>query len=282
MERGTTPVDPVLRLSALLLLVHLLGSDPLLGPVELLFVLAGLALTWPLSTGWFWGGAFVFLSFHLFGGLAALDNHFFLSAYWVLVLALSHLLPESEREEVRAHNGRLLVGLCMLFATAWKLIAPDYVDGSFLELTLFGDSRFHDLARVAGGVDGEVVARTRTALQALRNPFLLPAEYAVTLGITPRVGVLARLFTWGGVGFEALLAAAFLVPSDTRLGRARHWALMLFCATVYSALPIVGFGVLLLIMGYAQCRPEERRTRWAYLGTMALVELYGVPYLSLL
>ena len=49
--------------------------------------------------------------------------------------------------------------------------------------------------------------------------------------------------------------------------------LVLFCTTAYALAPVAGFGWLLVSMGIAQCEPERRRMRLAYLVAFALILL---------
>jgi hypothetical protein len=56
-----------------------------------------------------------------------------------------------------------------------------------------------------------------------------------------------------------------------------------FCVLTYALAPVAGFGWLLLALGLAQCDPQERGLRTAYVATFFLVLVYaGVPWTRLL
>jgi hypothetical protein len=96
----------------------------------------------------------------------------------------------------------------------------------------------------------------------------------------PAFRALAMVATWWLVAIESLVALTFLVG---RRGRLRHLALIGFCALTYAMAPVAGFGWILLALGLAQCGPEERGLRAAYLTTFFLVLIYGgVPWTGLL
>jgi hypothetical protein len=64
---------------------------------------------------------------------------------------------------------------------------------------------------------------------------------------------------------------------------ARHGAVLLFCLATYAFAPVAGFGWLLLVMGMATLRVDQRWLRAAYVGAYCIVLLYAeVPWTSLL
>ena len=57
----------------------------------------------------------------------------------------------------------------------------------------------------------------------------------------------------------------------------------LFCATTYALAPVAGFGWLIATMGLAQCRPDQRRLRGAYVAVFLLILLYSeIPWTGVL
>jgi hypothetical protein len=69
------------------------------------------------------------------------------------------------------------------------------------------------------------------------------------------------------------------VPRAVGGALAAHVLLLLFCAVTYAFAPVAGFGWLLLSMGTALCRSDQRVLRTAYVGTWLLVLLYSeVPW----
>ena len=73
---------------------------------------------------------------------------------------------------------------------------------------------------------------------------------------------------------RASISCCKIVRISGRRGWLRHALLLAFCAVTYAIAPVVSFGWLLLAMGIAQCDPDERRMRLAYLGVFALLLLF--------
>ena len=60
-------------------------------------------------------------------------------------------------------------------------------------------------------------------------------------------------------------------------------ALVLFCVTTYALAPVAGFGWLIATMGLAQCRPNQRTLRVAYITVFLLILLYSeIPWTGVL
>ena len=81
---------------------------------------------------------------------------------------------------------------------------------------------------------------------------------------------------------QTLVAVTFLAPTNSRLGRLRDVALLLFCYTIYAVVPVVSFGWLLLAMGVSQSRPSSV-LRVGYLAAFLILVFYiEVPWAALL
>jgi hypothetical protein len=241
-------------------------------------VLAGLGLAVPaaLRSRALWAGLLALAMWPLVFHWPISDNHDYLSALWCLAALCA--LASADPPAALAHHGRRLIGLTFAFATLWKLLlAPDFLDGRFFRVTLLTDARFENLAVLAGGMSHEDWARNDLAVDELLageatfegSRFVEPPELR-------RLACALTLFT-GAI--EAAVAAAFLWRRGSALSRARHALLLGFAAATFSFATVRGFGWLLMSMGLAQCEPERRRTRAAYLAVFALIALYrSVPW----
>jgi hypothetical protein len=88
--------------------------------------------------------------------------------------------------------------------------------------------------------------------------------------------------TWGVLAIEALVAFAFLYPRGERASWVHHISLLLFCGLTYAIAPVAGFGWLLLTMGIALCRPDQRMLRGTYVAMWFLVLFYSeIPWANL-
>jgi hypothetical protein len=259
-----------LRLTLLLLLLRPVGSGAL-RPSILALAVAGLLVPRLLRHPALWLALAGLLAWRVIADWPMADNHAYLLAYWCLAVALARLTDDPPR--VLAWNGRALIGLAFAFATLWKLLSPDYLDGRFFRVTLVEDERLERVATTLGGVDRDALLARRAFVAGRPGGAALasaaPEEPA-------RLRALALAATWLTLALEAAVALAFLAPLG-RLRPLRHALLLAFCAATYAIAPVVGFGWLLLAMGVAQCPPGARGTRLAYVGAFLLLIFYAVP-----
>lgn len=261
-------VDLALRLTLLDMLLRPVGGR---GVRSLLLGLAAAGLLLP---GWLRSPALWLALAALCGLRVALDwplgdNHAYLLVYWCLAAAIA--LAAGQARAILAANARLLVGLAFAFATLWKVfLSPDFLDGTFMRVTLVHDRRMEGAARVAAGLAPEDLGALRARVERHAD---------VSLGAPPappapaRLGRVADAATWWTAALEAAAAAAFLWPGRSTAAL-RDPLLLLFCVTTYAVAPVQGFGWLLLALGVAQC-PARGELRLAYLGAFGLVILYG-------
>ena len=265
----------VLRWTLLLLVLH--GSSHLILDVPLR-VLCGVMLVRPGLTRnpWLWiliaGSTWTVNA----SNWTWIDNHKYLISYWCLVCAIACRPRSSEggAASVLAWNGRLLVALAFFLATAWKIFANQYFDGAFLYYTSITDSRLDLITTTLGGLDQGLLNQTRLVLSTLKD---FPVENAaISLPDSSRLSMVAVLMSWWTLAIEGGIALAFLFG-----WRFRHWLLIAFLASTYVLLPVLGFGYILAIMGFAQCGPAQKRTRLAYLGVFLVFQVSRLPWESL-
>jgi hypothetical protein len=275
-DRLTDETTP-LRLTLLILLLRPPGEGAVRG---LTWLVAGLALALPslarLSLTWLVLAGLVLARLVVDWPLS--DNHIYLLAYWTLGVGLCLLL--SSPFTAIGNMSRWLVGSAFLCAILWKgLLTPDFLDARFFRMTLVTDERFADLSRTIGGLTDSQLEANRAALVALpQGAELLDGPVLVE---PPALRLLGMTLTWGGFVLEAMIAAAFLSRWPATLHRARHTLLWLFAGVTYAVAPVAGFGWLLTAMGLAQCKPEQREFRLAYVGVFVLVTLYAeTPLIS--
>lgn len=238
-----------------------------------ILLLAGLGLVVPraLRSRALWAGLLALATWPLFFEWPFSDNHDYLSALWFLAVACA--LWSADPPGTLAHQARRLLGLTFLFATLWKLaLSPDFADGRFFRVTLLTDARFENLAVLAGGMSWEEWARNDVAIDELLTSETAPGESGLVE--PPELRRLATTLTLFTGAIEAAIAAAFLWRPGSRLARARDALLLAFAAATFSFATVRGFGWLLMCLGIAQCEPERRVTRAAYLGVFALIALY--------
>jgi hypothetical protein len=272
-------VELILRLTAVELLLRPMGPW---GVRPLILAAAGWALLSPraLTSAVTWYVLTTLLTARIIADWPLPDNHIYLLAYWCLALALS--LGAADQTRALATSARSLIGIAFLMAVVWKaFLSPDYLDGRFFRVTWLTDARFTDAVQLFGRLSASQLTHNRELLAPLPEgaELLEPALPADP----PAFRYLVLTSTWGVLALESLVALAFLRARRERAGRLHHVSLLMFCGITYAIAPVAGFGWLLLTMGVALCRPDQRVLRVTYVATWFLVLFYSeIPWANLI
>lgn len=204
----------------------------------------------------------------------SIDNHKYLMNYWCLAIFFSLLMPNPRK--AMALNAKILIGLAFLFATIWKLISEDYLNGTFFHSALLLDGRFFSVANLFGAINVQTIEQNYNAFQTLLN--YDSTHQIIQLQDTPQLGLLAQFLTWWTIILEAVIAITFLWPEGGVVSKWRDFPLLLFLISTYTIAPVTGFGWLLAIMGLTQAAPSFKYTRLLYIFAFLLVEFYLAPW----
>ena len=104
------------------------------------------------------------------------------------------------------------------------------------------------------------------------------SSLSVTLETSEALRAVALGASYWTLLIEGVVAIAFLLAGIQWLAHARDWLLLLFVATTYFLLPVLGFAYVILIMGLAQCSSEHTGKRLVYLGLFASLQLARLPW----
>lgn len=254
LSMGLFAVSPLPDTPVLINLAAVLG-------IVLLPVMRDEPLFWPaLLAATLWG-----LIHH---PLVNLDNHHILQLHWLVALSVMNLT--NRRREVLAVSARWLIAVVFVAAVLWKVISPDFGDGTFMTYTASVDANVGRIVRVVGAQDTEtLVANTRTLAELRQDPTTTAAP--VTLEVDDDVRRAAFALTTFGLLLEAAIAAVFVLPLRGRHRRWRDRLLVAFLLTTSLALPVFVFAALLATMGLAQSAWPTRRAQVIYLGTLFVV-----------
>lgn len=203
-----------------------------------------------------------------------IDNHKYLITYWCGAIYMS-LLANDVRTTLKV-NARLLIGLAFLFATAWKVLSSDFLDGTFFHYTLLTDIRFKSLTEIVGGLSGEAFLANRASESSLAE--MGNESTTAKLTTTPGVALLSKAMTWWTVLIEGIVAIAFLAPKTSLVSKWRDASLLIFLFTTYAIAPVVGFGWVLATMGIAQLSSNFRYGRILYLAGFLAIQVYVIPF----
>ncbi len=218
------------------------------------------------------------------------EDHVYFTLYWCAALALATWKPvagaarsaaqspgseawHADTEAFLRRSARYLIGLCFLFATVWKIVSPEFTDGSLFHYKLLFDDRFSEtLARFPGEMSVPAIEENYLQLTRLRAPGSVAT--AAPIELSPRISWLATGMTWWTIAIEGFLAVTFLWPAAGRpLRLIRNLALAVFALSTYAVAPVMGYGFTLMILGYANCEDEERKMRSLFLGSLFLLVL---------
>ena len=288
-RRIQLPTLAPLRILPLLTLVQLLvgtarSSGSALRALAA-WIALGVALPRLLRTPLFWYVTATILGTGCYFTWESADNHRYLFVYWSLALCCAFSLPRAQQPLALATTSRWLVGQCMLLAAAWKIASPDYLSGSFFHYELLADERFAHFASWTSGLSLEQLAENRTLRETLVAGQLTGSELSeVQLHSALGISSIAKILTWWTLGIESLLAGLFLaaaiLPRRPRLMLVASLALLLFAATTYAVAPVRGFGGILMLLGLAQCEPEQKNLRYAFLAAFVLMQLCPLPLMD--
>lgn len=201
-----------------------------------------------------------------------IDNHKYLITYWCLALYFSRLTTAPDRS-LRI-SARLLIGLAFFFATIWKLISDDFINGTFFHYSLLMDDRFAGVATLFGGLSNEMFAKNHMAIRELLNynSILQVIQFQDTI----YVPLVAKIITWWTIIIEGLIAITFLWPDRKFISKWRDLFLLTFLLTTYLVAPVVGFGWVLIIMGMVQA--TSKMSRLLYVLAFFILQIYLVPW----
>ncbi len=271
---GST-LETVRILTLLLLLMHGPKDWYVRTPLIILSV-TGIVIRAARSSPAFWFAISMFIIAHNMVSWANVDNHKWLMGWWCVALGMTALAPVEAQLKVIKFNARLLLGLCFAFATIWKLISVDYMDSTFFKFELLTDSRFRDAAQYVGRVDGEDLKENRKIRDQYKRSYRKDAEpsESFTLVSSPLVDLMAIGMTWWTIFIEGLIAVVCLWPGDRLVAIIRTTVVLVFAATTYLLAPVLGFGWMVVLMGFAQCPEKYKKLQASLLVVLGLFYIY--------
>lgn len=199
------------------------------------------------------------------------EDHVYLAIFWIAATGLS--LSGGGKQVVLATNARMLTGFCFLIAAMWKTSSPEFTSGEVLGFKMLQDFRFREM------LTGPWMGMTAAAMEQFDSSYSLmrnssAAVDSVSVECPPALPGFSLAMTWWTVFIEWAVAVLFLFPRLFRREEALHLSLLLFVATTYFVVPVMGFCNVFCVMGYAQVSPDKRRWRVAFLATLVVANLW--------
>ncbi len=267
------PYERTTLLSVLVLLLYGASYWYVSIPISIL-CLSGILFDRLRLNGYFWFAIACFLLCGIGNNWQTDDNHKYLICYWTLALCIC--LFQKDDYQVLARVARLLVGLTFAFATLWKLISPDFLNGDFFLHCFFYDSRF-SVRLVSLGIIGD--APISQASQALKHLTHIGSDVgSIGLPDISHIRPLAIALAYWTVLIEGLIAVSFLCSPLTSLSRFRFVFLWIFIVSTYAFAPVIGFGWILLVLAYASCQPDEQAFKKLFIYTFLFLQCFRLPW----
>jgi len=265
--------DTVLIMTLLVILLFMDHTQILTGIIYLLIPVA-LLLGFVRRSAIYWS----LLSFFIIVGFIPLlltaDNHIYLTVYWILAIALSMFVAKPIKSI--SFNARILIGLCFAFATLWKLLSPEFLDGTFFYFTFLTDDRFFRFAEIMGGISSEMRGLNLEVYESLKNS-TNRMESGSFQGSSRLVNIAVFMAYWT-VFIEGLIAISFLIPERFNFSKWRDLPLLIFMLTTYPIATVRGFAMLLTVMGFAQSTNHNMNMRVIYLLMFLAIPLFSLPF----
>lgn len=268
-------LDLVRILSLLVLIQH--GPREWYTEVPLtLLVLLGIIVREMRSRPWFWFVVASFVLAHDIVTWPSVDNHKWLMGWWMMAMWIVHLAPRAVQLEAMRENARVMLGLVFVLATFWKLITPQYLDGSFFEYELLADKRFQEAAIWIGGATAKGLDENRDLKKDIQNSYRKDAEpmESAELNSGPYVDALALAMTYWTIAIEGSLGVLSLWPGNGLVAVLRTSAALVFTATTYLLAPVMGFGWMVIILGFGQCPERYKKLRMGFLLVLGVIYVY--------
>lgn len=197
-----------------------------------------------------------------------MDNHKYLMWYWSLAVAIA--LSQTDSFRVLKDNARLLIGLSFFFATLWKLLGGEFLDGSFYGYIYLTPGIFTNVARLFGGVSMETLESNYELYRVFEaTPDPTGVVFLNGVAIVRGFSLFSAYWT---IVVELFITICFLAPNGSFVARFRHLTLLLFLCTTYFIAPVAPFAILLATLGYTQVDDDQPFLQLTYLMLFVLLQ----------
>jgi len=210
-------------------------------------------------------------------------NHKHVFAYVILMITISLLFKsKTNRLTFIKKQSKYIIGLIFLFALIGKILAPEFLNGSFFQFTNTTDPRFFGFSSLIGHVDFSLLKDNEQNLSMLLNTnnpgenFLLHGPDGIKM-----FGIIISYWT---IFIEGMIAISFCMPSRFLIAKYRNIFLVTFILTTYPIATVTGFAIILTTLGFMQSIVENKFSwySWFYLMVYILLPLNHFPFTRLL
>ena len=195
------------------------------------------------------------------------DNHHLVVIAAVLLWVCTN--AGDEREE-RAAGARLLIGVVFAAAVAAKVATGDFLGGTFGRVWPAYEYRLADIAIRLGAVGADQVAENLEIIDSLSTA---PEPQETLDRFQSAPAWFALMFTVWTLAIEFAVAVGYLLGHRNRMLHLGHTALLIFCVTTYTIVPVQGFAAILLCLALASAFGSDRWEKVLTIGFACVILL---------
>ena len=198
----------------------------------------------------FWGGLFCVLGVWLYQNNVLVDNHIFLSWFWILNLAILFSYPASRQHDLIQQTSSLFVGFVFILADVQRVFFNNFLSSNYFYGVLLTDDRFKFIGWMFDFYQ-EKIAKANQELIALAKSGR--AERVVLNSGPEFLKIVAQVMTYFTFGVELVLGSVSLW-FFRKEHYIKHVVFIVFSLSVYILVPIKGFSMILTLMMMSQCK----------------------------
>lgn len=255
------------------------GARPFIAEVILIFF--AISFLWTQSTRWpvFWVMLATFLSIDMYLSWVTAANHGWVMWYWVVALMVASFFTKKEDQQfIITTNARWLLIIVMLVAVGWKVVNPYYMDGSFFERNLVSNPLMTTFTHTVTGLPWQQIEEN---YMAMNNLFTSPDVTERDFNSNENAHVLGVVISWWVLIVEFLIGFLLLFRRYyTDL--AAHIMMIWFIVAAYLGAPVLGFGLILTVLGMAVTGERFVFLRPYYAVLFLILLLYALPWFDIL
>lgn len=197
----------------------------------------------------FWLFIWGFVGIWLYQNNVLVDNHIFLSWFWMLNLAVVFSKPKPEQISLLRKTSALFIGIVFIAADIQRLLFNNFMNSQFFYGKMLIDSRFKFIGWLLNFPQSSIVQGNKGLLQLVKDG---TTDVVVLNSGPPILKVLAKIMTYYTFVIELMLGVIFvwLFKKNSWL---KHAMFIVFSLSVYVLIPIRGFSMILTLMMMTQC-----------------------------
>lgn len=225
--------------------------------------------------------SFMAVMFYLILDLVGyVPNHKHVFAYAIVAITIALFIKHKTNPlNFIKTQAKIIIGLCFLFATTGKFLAPEFLNGAFFEFTNTTDPRFFGFTSLIADIDLMLLKENETNFRVLLEQ--ANTNKVFTAHGAKEIGFIGMIISYWTIFIEGMIAVSFCLPSKYWLSKHRNVFLVAFILTTYPIATVLGFAIILTALGFTQSLDANNKLTkfsWFYLAVYLLLPLNSFPF----